>query len=289
MRGRIGCARHDNLAAPDGILSDEDLRMIERHPSYPTPEHGAAAQATVDLVARQPATEAVILLNSCARGKAVPGSCVDIAVLVQPAATPLERKALELAWEDYHRSEQVFLAMRRHGPFAHVDLDIIDGTFQPDPHGWTSGADAFELEIGNTLAYSVPLWQRGDYYDQLRAQWLPYYDEDLRRDRLAQVLRYCRNNLEHIPLFVDRGLVFQAFDRLYKAFGEFLQALFISRRTYPIAYDKWIREQIEEILGLPELYPHLPALFEIERFESGEITEKGWALESLLEEYVEQA
>ncbi len=53
---------------------------------------------------------------------------------------------------------------------------------------------------------------------------------------------------------VDRGLYFQAFDRLYNAHQEFLQALFISRRTYPIVYNKWIHEQIVDILHLPELY-----------------------------------
>ena len=54
-------------------------------------------------------------------------------------------------------------------------------------------------------------------------------------------------NLHHIPLYIKRGLYFQSFDRLYNAYQEFLQALFISRCTYPIAYNKWIREQVEEI------------------------------------------
>jgi hypothetical protein len=72
---------------------------------------------------------------------------------------------------------------------------------------------------------------------------------------------------------------------LYHAFQEFLQALFIAHRTYPIAYDKWIREQVEDILGLPELYRELPALFEYRRFESDELLEKAKRLERLLAEY----
>ena len=100
------------------------------------------------------------------------------------------------------------------------------------------------------------------------------------------VRRYCLNNLAHVPLFVERGLCFQAFQRLWHAFGEFLQALFISRRVYPIAYDKWIREQVEEILGLPELYSDLPHLFEIGHFESQEIAQKARELVALVGRYV---
>jgi len=186
-----------------------------------------------------------------------------------------------------YSAEPSFAAMQQHGPFAHVDLDIIDGRFDPGYHGWTSGPDAFELEIGNILAYSCALWQRGEYYEALRRQWLPYYGEALLIERLAMVTGFCRNNLEHVPIYVERGLYFQAFDRLYKAFGEFLQALFIARRVYPIAYDKWIHEQIVEILKLPELYPQLPALFEIGKFESRDVADRGRALERLLENYVE--
>jgi hypothetical protein len=102
------------------------------------------------------------------------------------------------------------------------------------------------------------------------------------------VREYCLNNLHHIPLYVERGLYFQSFDRLYNAYREFLQALFIARRTYPIAYNKWIREQVEEILGLPGLYAQLSHLFEISRFESTEIAAKAIEVEELLDEYASE-
>jgi hypothetical protein len=139
--------------------------------------------------------------------------------------------------------------------------------------------------VGNFLVYSVPLWQGSDYYERLQQQWLPYYDETLRLERLAMVRWHCLNNLHHIPLYVERRLYFQAFDRLYNAFQEFLQALFIARRTYAIAYNKWIREQVAEILALPELYTQLSRLLEIQHFESREIVEKAATLERLLEAY----
>ena len=92
-------------------------------------------------------------------------------------------------------------------------------------------------------------------------------------------------NLDHIPLYVERGLHFQCFHRFYDAFREFLQALFIAHRTYPIAYDKWIQEQIVEILELPDLYKQLLSLFEIHNFESREVLDKANILRDLLDEY----
>lgn len=256
--------------------------------TYPTIEHERAAEAIVNFFSVYDKADAVILTGSCARAKATRDSCLDIAILVLPEVLSTEKVVLEKRWSDFYETEKVFKTLRQVGKYSHVDLDFIDGCFVPHPRGWTSGPDEFELEIGNYIVYSVPLWERGNCLERLKARWLPYYDESLRRKRLNMVRRYCLNNLEHIPLFVDRGLYFQAFHRLYDAFREFLQILFIARRTYPIAYDKWIREQIEDILGLPGLYKQLPRLFEIEHFESLEISQKVMDMNHLLEEYVEE-
>ena len=167
-----------------------------------------------------------------------------------------------------------------------LPLDVIDGEFQPGPRELDGGPDWFEVEVGNYLVYAVPLWQRSDHHTRLQACWLPYYDETLRRERLAAVRAACQHHLDHIPPYIARGLYFQSFDRLYTAFHLFLQGLFIARRTYPIAYNKWIQEQVVDILRLPELYQELPHIFEIRQFESGELVDKARALQNLLEAYV---
>jgi predicted nucleotidyltransferase len=252
---------------------------------YPSVEHEHAAERIAGFFSGQPDAAAVLLTCSCARGKATRDSCLDIAVLV-PARVPAARRAaLERAWEEVYEREEVFAALRRVGAFSHVDLDVVDGRFVQPEHGWMSGADAFELEIGNLLAYSVPLWEGADDLARLRDQWLPYYGETLRLARAAMVRRFFENNLDHIPLYVERGLYFQSHYRLMLALGEFLQALFIARRTYPIAYDKWIAEQIVDLLGLPDLYRQLVSLLEIERLESDELARKGDALRALYETY----
>jgi hypothetical protein len=51
------------------------------------------------------------------------------------------------------------------GKYSHVDLEFIDGDFKEGYHEWTSGPDDFELEIGNFIAHSKPLYKKDDYYD----------------------------------------------------------------------------------------------------------------------------
>jgi hypothetical protein len=95
----------------------------------------------------------------------------------------------------------------------------------------------------------------------------------------------CHYDLDHVPFYVSRNLYFQAFDRLYKAFREFFQALCIAHRTYPIAYNKWIREQVDGKLGLPTLYPQLPLVLEIHQLESAEVIQKADIVRMLLEQW----
>jgi predicted nucleotidyltransferase len=252
---------------------------------YPTQEHQRAAETILDFFVSNYKIDAVLLVNSCARGKATRDSCLDIIMLAKPEPSRSQLKDLEAGWGELEKSNQTIQDLYKVGKYSVVHPDFIHGVFLPREQDEAAGPDDFEIEIGNFLAYSVPLWQGSDYFAQLKAQWLPYYNEELRKSRLEKVRWYCLNNLHHIPLYIERGLYFQSFDRLYNAYREFLQALFIARRTYPIAYNKWMREQVEEILGLPELYARLLHLFEIKQFESDEIADKAKEVEELLEKY----
>jgi hypothetical protein len=93
----------------------------------------------------------------------------------------------------------------------------------------------------------------GNYFKELQNKWLPYYDEELRLQRLTMIKNACEYDLDHIPFFIKRELYFQALDVLCKAFQEYLQMLFIANKTYPIAYNKWIKEQIVKWLNKPDL------------------------------------
>ncbi len=258
-------------------------------PGYPTREHEQAARQVVDYFRGRSEVSSVLLTGSCARGKASPDSCLDMAILLRPEVFDARLTSLSAEWEKVVQAEPAFAELRRVGAYSNLEVEFLDGRFDPDGHGWTSGPDQFELAIGNLLVYCAPLLEQDTYFHELRQQWLPYYGEEQRSERMRMVRGYLTNNLDHIRLYVPRGLYFQSFHRLWHAFGEFLQLLFISRRTYPIAYDKWVREQVVEVLGLPDLYARLPRLFEIGRFESDEIWRKAEDLYALLEEYVPES
>jgi predicted nucleotidyltransferase len=249
-------------------------------PRYPTPKHERAAQAVVAWFEQRPETQAVLLTNSCARGKATPDSCLDMLVLA-----PTESVAnLDAAWTRHAVASDEIAELATAGRWAELHLDVADGVFvvRPIDHE----LDWLEVEVGNALSYSVPLLERGERLTQLRTEWLPFYGDDLRAERLVAARATCLGYLERIPWFLDRELWFQALARLQGAFQWFLLALHVSRRTYPIAYDKWIREQVVDNLGLPELYARLPHLFEITRLESRELEEKAADLRALVDTYL---
>ncbi|HEY0777728.1 MAG TPA: hypothetical protein VGD56_07155, partial [Gemmatirosa sp.] len=191
-------------------------------------------------------------------------------------------RALARDWAAWSADAPVFRRLEAQGPFARVHLDLFDGHWKPERWDDGGGPDAFELEIGNRVAHAYPLFERAAAFAGLRAAWLPYYDDTLRAERLSMVAASCRANVERLRCYAERGEHFQAFDRLYHAVQELLQAVFIARRIYPIAYDKWVREQVTEWLGAPALYAALPPLLELTRFESTEVVDKGEQLLHLL-------
>ncbi len=255
--------------------------------NYPTSEHQKAAQALASFLSNQEYVDAVLLTCSCARGKATADSCLDIAILLSESINEQQQAELAELWQSFYKTDTIFQALHKVGKYSEVHLDFTRGQYVAQEHNWTTGPDPFELEIGNYLVYSVPLWQRNEHLNELKQKWLPYYEDELRYQRLTMVCKYCLNNLDHIPLYVERALYFQCLQRLHHAFGEFLQALFIQKRTYPIAYDKWIKEQIVEILGMPELYKQLVSIFEISRLESKELAQKAEKLKVLLNRNLE--
>lgn len=254
---------------------------------YPSPQHEAAAKSLVFYFSNHDDVEAVLLTGSCARqGKATRDSCIDVSIVMKPEVIQKKRLNLYFHWENFYNREKVFSEFRKTGRYSHIDLEIIDCTFSPENHGYTSGPDSFELAVGNALVYSRCLFERGPFLKEVKKQWLPYYAARLRNSRLKMVLEYCHNNLDHIPLYVERGLLFQSFSRFYHAFGEFLQALFICRRVYPIAYDKWIQEQLVEILQLPDLYNEALSLFNLDLRSGSDLLQKHDRLKHLIEEYI---
>ncbi|HMG68508.1 MAG TPA: hypothetical protein VK588_12510 [Chitinophagaceae bacterium] len=249
---------------------------------FPTELHLNVAELTVDYFQPIPVVDTVLVVNSCAREKAVPESDLDFAILVKPDTAVEEIKHIESGWLAYSTSDTAFLKFKRSSAFAHIHLDIITGKYQPGTIEPGEPIDFFEVEIGNQVRYAAPMNQPGPYFRQLQIKWLPYYDDDLRLIRLTAIHNACNYDLDHIPFFIKRGLHFHALDILSKAFQEYLQTLFIAQRTYPVAYNKWIKEQVVEWLNDEKLYAKLPPILSINNIESNEINEKAKMIRDLL-------
>ncbi|GAP12475.1 hypothetical protein LARV_00210 [Longilinea arvoryzae] len=261
------------------------MRPTWPSPVFPTPQHQRAAEKAARFFSGRESIDTVLVTNSIARGAAVPDSDLDMNVLLRTGATQGQADAMQLEWNAFLAEDPLLRAFEAGGPFRQVHLDVTIGQFIPSEWDDGGGPDAFEIGIGNLLR-AAPLGQRGGHFLQFRQLWLPYYMEEMRIRRLQMVRGACRYDLSFVPFYSARDLVFQAFDRLYRAFQEFLQGLFIARRVYPIAYNKWIREQVSGWLGLPELYDRLPGILALPALEPALLDEHARRLEALLEEWV---
>jgi len=249
---------------------------------FPTKLHHEAAETAKEYFLNIPAIDTVLVVNSCARGTAIAESDLDLAILVKPGTSKHQMTTIDAAWLSYSVKTPAIMKFRESSPFAHIHLDVIDGKYTPGIIDAGEPIDYFEVEIGNQLFYSAPVSTEGSYFLELRQQWLPYYDDNLRLKRLSAVQDACHYDLDHIPFLIRRELYFHAFHILIEAFRKYLQGIFIANRTYPIAYNKWIREQIVKWLKKPELYPKLLPILSISNIESDEMNVKATMLRELL-------
>ena len=251
-------------------------------PIFPTALHKDTAEIVQDYFCKTPGVDTVLCVNSCARGQASPESDLDFTVLVQENTSNTEIEAICEKWLSYMSAHPVISKYKSSSRFAHLHLDIINGIYQPLTVEPGEPIDNFEIEIGNQICYSAPMDYPGEYFEKLRQKWLPYYNEEMRLQRLKQLMEVCFYDLDHIAYYKKRSLHFHALYILNKAFQEYLQALFISGKIYPIAYNKWIRYQVIDLLKKPELFPQLAHILSIGDIESDEINDKVKMLYGLL-------
>ena len=167
---------------------------------FPTKLHHNAAETANEYFLNISTVDTVLIVNSCARGRAVAESDLDLAILVTPGTSNNEMIENGLRrGNPILRTRQRSIKFRQSSPFAHVHLDIIDGKYIPGIIDAGEPIDYFEVEIGNQICYSAPMATAGSYFQELKQRWLPYYDDDLRVKRLSAVKNACNYDLDHIP------------------------------------------------------------------------------------------
>ena len=142
-------------------------------PAFPSTLHQHAAELVRDYFKKIPDVDTVLVVNSCARGQAVPESDLDFAILVKPDTIPAQIKNIETNWQIYSETQPIFLKYKQSNQFAHLHLDIIDGNYKPTILEIGVASDFFEIEIGNQICYSAPMDNAGLYFKELQNKWLP--------------------------------------------------------------------------------------------------------------------
>src|SRR5262249_54441322 len=97
-------------------------------------------------------------------------------MLASPEKLRAQSSSLQKEWLQFKEADPAIQILKTIGRYSEVHADFVDGVFSTPMRDEAAGPDSFEIEIGNLLAYSVPLWQNGDYYSTLKQRWLPFYD-----------------------------------------------------------------------------------------------------------------
>ncbi len=254
--------------------------------TFPTASHEKAFWSSVDFFSKKKEVLAITLVGSVLRGQGSYDADVDIDVFVK------DQKVGDKLSREFDRVGRKIIRSVRNkhtGKFFDIGLHMRLLEPKPRPRSWTSGPDDFELEIAHSFIYCEPVFVRGAAYDKARKKFTPYYNERLRKKRLVETKKFCLNNIDHIRPYASRKLYFQAHKRFYDATREFLQALFISKKVYPLDYDKWVEYEVKEILQLPKLYKEFVSLYQVKKLESNELVRKGEKLRKLVKKYIDNA
>ena len=110
--------------------------------------------------------------------------------------------------------------------------------------------DSLELVIGAMYIHAGRLFGEIPFETLLNEEFLPYYSDDLRCTRMAQLEARVRSGLAKCRSALQNGhsnLLYQ----VYKTRGYLVKWLFIQARIYPVDLDRYLERQLSEVLGLP--------------------------------------
>jgi predicted nucleotidyltransferase len=111
--------------------------------TYPTPRTSNAADAIVDHFVSNYKIDAVLLVNSCARGKATRDSCLDLVVLAKPDPSRSPLNIMETEWDEFEKTNPAVKALYQVGKYSVVHPNFIHGVFVPYEQDEVAGPDDF--------------------------------------------------------------------------------------------------------------------------------------------------
>jgi hypothetical protein len=228
--------------------------------NFPHQDYEMILARLVEYFRNYPGVYAIVLIGSMATGKAVEGSCIDLFIFLHKKHLDSLASTINSRTWAYSRinGRICYYAGDVEGGIEfgniRVDLGFTDGDFKRDrENSFDITRDEFETTVGNLLAYSIPLYQKGKKFQRLRQKYLPFYDDRLRNIRLKGTAEEFSYKIWKTRWLAERGEYFAALEALLESQWIFLQHLFIKERKYPIDYTKWLKDQCTEILAMPKL------------------------------------
>jgi len=98
---------------------------------FPTEIHREVSELVKGFFSAHADVDTILVVNSCARGRAVAGSDLDLAVLITPAAASQAVQSLETMWQEFSVAHPLIRQFRNTGRFTQVHLDVFDGRMIP--------------------------------------------------------------------------------------------------------------------------------------------------------------
>src|SRR5947199_10050917 len=85
---------------------------------FPTELHREVAELAGDFFSAHASVDTILVVNSCARGRAVAGSDLDLAVLIMPTAASQEVQSLTTLWQEFIATHALLHRFRTNGRFT---------------------------------------------------------------------------------------------------------------------------------------------------------------------------
>jgi predicted nucleotidyltransferase len=225
-------------------------------PSYPSDVHREIVERLVKYYSKWRSVYAVVVVGSLANGFAAADSDVDLCVLTDNFDSKQYARSNQIRFDAYERmGARVEWRYRGIEEFLYfgdtrVDLDFSTGDYTAFTDPFDVVRDGYELSLGNVFVYGAPVYLRSDgKYWAKRRGILPYYDDALRSVRMEALKREFAYKSARVARNAERGNLLMALEDLVYAWREFAQLVFMSKRVYPVSYDKWLAQQDQRLLG----------------------------------------
>src|SRR5258705_12307184 len=128
--GSLG--REKVLAAVKPVHCGRIAQLMISPLRFPTVLHREVAELAGDFFSAHAQVDTILVVNSCARGRAVAGSDLDLAVLIMPTAARQEVQSLTKLWQEFIATHPLIYPVPRTGRVYQGHLGGFCGRMGPN-------------------------------------------------------------------------------------------------------------------------------------------------------------